>query len=122
MRSITISSFVHPTPGSGPGWVTAVRLTLLVTFLAAHLTSHRAALAADPPTESRTNYKLSATLDMSAASLDVTETIQFSNLTGRDLGSIVMHLPPAEIGGASISSVAVENQAGPAQVTGAVIE
>src|SRR4051794_20372045 len=84
--SITFGSFSH------------ARRVISIAMLAVALTLnpvHSAiALASDPPAESRTLYRLNAVLDLSGASLDVTESVQLTNLTGRDLDSIVLHLPP----------------------------
>src|SRR4051812_7360532 len=99
--SITSSSFFHPRRSLAA----LARAISLAAALALASTGRPVALAAETPADLRTLYKLQAVLDMSAASLDVTESVRFTNLTGRELGSVVLHLPPAEIGGASIVSV-----------------
>jgi hypothetical protein len=72
-----------------------------------------ATTAVPPPANpSRTNYILYATLDFSAHTLDVDETVRYYNNTGVALSDIVLSVQPNRYGGAfSLSSIFQDNVA-----------
>jgi hypothetical protein len=81
-----------------------------------------APLTASAQSESRPSYKISAVIDADRATVDVQESVSFTNSTGVPLSSIVFRLPPAEIGGVSLTGVTATNQSGEGTLSSAVLE
>jgi Peptidase family M1 domain len=72
--------------------------------------------------ESRPSYQISATINTAKALVDVQESVTFTNWTGVALGSIVFRLPPAELGGVTLTSITASNQSGEASLANGVLE
>jgi hypothetical protein len=72
--------------------------------------------------EPRPIYQISAVIDTSRAVVDVQESVAFTNWTGVPLSSIVFRLPPAEIGGVSLTRASATNQDGDATLSSAILE
>jgi hypothetical protein len=72
--------------------------------------------------EARPSYQIAVTINAARATLDVQESVAFTNWTGAPLSSIVLRLPPAEISGVSLTRATATNQAGEATLSNAVLE
>lgn len=80
------------------------------------------AVPSQAQTAPRPRYEITATLDTTASRLEVAERLSFVNRTGQSLSSIVVRLPPAGVGAATIRRIEARGQSGDATVDGAVIE
>jgi hypothetical protein len=95
-------------------------LSFVVSFWL--VAGHLPPLPAYAQAESRPSYQISAVIDTSRAVVDVQESVVFTNWTGMPLSSLVFRLPPAEIGGVSVSRATATNQSGEASLSSAVLE
>jgi hypothetical protein len=109
-----LPTFTQAPPASATSTITFTPSpTLTLTPLPPTPIVNPVTTAVPPPANpSRTNYILSATLDFTAHTLDVDETVRYYNNTGIALSDIVLSVQPNRYGGAfNLSAIFQDNAA-----------